>query len=94
VREGGVGERKLRADVLVIDAPRSPSYELPEQAGASLVHEPSRGFVTRAPHGRIRQEGPFGVWVVGEVAGTPFDCSAIRDAADEVAEQVLRAPAG
>ena len=37
-----------KADVLVVDAPRSPAYELCAQAGADLAHEP-RGFVVRAP---------------------------------------------
>ena len=90
-RDGRAGrERKLRADVLVVDAPRSPSYELAEQAGATLVHEP-RGFVPRAPGGKIREQG-MGVWVLGEAAGLPFVPDDVARSADEVAVQILAAP--
>jgi pyruvate/2-oxoglutarate dehydrogenase complex dihydrolipoamide dehydrogenase (E3) component len=75
------GEQRLKADVLVVDAPRAPAYELCAQAGAALVHE-DRGFVVRAPHGRVRD----GVFAVGEVAGTPLDPAAVANEADAVAE--------
>jgi hypothetical protein len=88
----GARERKLIADALVVDAPRAPSYELAEQAGATLgmlVHE-ARGFVVRAARGKIRGEaGSMGVWVVGEAAGTPFAPLEIGRSADEVAAQIL-----
>ncbi len=58
---------KLTADVLLVDAPRAPSYELAEQAGSPLVHA-ARGYVPAATRGQIRP----GVWVVGEAAGRPF----------------------
>jgi sarcosine oxidase subunit alpha len=77
------GEQRLKADVLVVDAPRAPAYELCAQAGAALVHE-ERGFVVRAPGGRIRD----GVFAVGEVAGTPLDPSAVAAEADAVADSV------
>jgi sarcosine oxidase subunit alpha len=87
-------ETTLRADALVVDAPRSPSYELAEQAGATLVHEP-RGFVARAPGGKIRggagSLGALGVWVVGEAAGEAFAPDPIGRAAADVAAQVLAA---
>jgi sarcosine oxidase subunit alpha len=76
------GEQRLKADVLVVDAPRAPAYELCAQAGAALVHE-DRGFVVRAPHGRVRD----GVFAVGEVAGTPLDPAAVANEADAVAEE-------
>jgi sarcosine oxidase subunit alpha len=75
------GEQRLKADVLVVDAPRAPAYELCAQAGAALVHE-DRGFVVRAPGGRVRD----GVFAVGEVAGTPLDPAAVANEADAVAE--------
>ncbi len=80
VREGD-RERKIEADALVVDAPRSPSYELAEQAGATIVHEP-RGYVPVAPGGKVRE----GVYVVGEAAGAPFEPGAI---ARSVRETVL-----
>ena len=50
------------------------SYELAEQVGAALVHEP-RGFVVRTDYGRIES----GIYAVGEMTGTPFDAAAIND---------------
>jgi sarcosine oxidase subunit alpha len=72
----------------LIDAPRSPAYELAEQAGASLVHEP-RGFVVKTDAGRIAD----GVYAVGEMTGTPFDAKAIDDDAARVAASVASAHA-
>jgi sarcosine oxidase, subunit alpha len=56
-------------DLLVVDVPRAPAYELCAQAGATLVHE-MRGFVVRA--GRGGRIGP-GAFACGEVVGTPLD---------------------
>jgi sarcosine oxidase subunit alpha len=60
------GEVKLACDVLLIDAPRAPAYELCAQAGAELAHQ-ARGFVVTAARqtGKVRD----GVYVVGEAAG-------------------------
>ncbi len=62
------GKKKLAATALLVDAPRAPSYELAEQVGATLVHEP-RGYVVRTQRGRIRE----GVYAVGELTGCPLD---------------------
>jgi sarcosine oxidase subunit alpha len=70
---GGQGERRFACDALLVDAPRSPAYELCAQAGAKLAHE-DRGFVVHAPGSKIRD----GVFAVGEVAGTALDHEAIR----------------
>ncbi len=86
VREGE-RTRRIDADALLVDAPRAPAYELPEQAGAAL--EPSsRGYLPR-PQGD--RPGPLrpGVWGVGEVMGTPFDAAALDAAAAAVASQIL-----
>jgi sarcosine oxidase subunit alpha len=67
------GERRIRCDALLVDAPRAPAYELCAQAGAELVHEP-RGFVVRVTRGgQIRP----GVLAVGEVVGTPLDVAQV-----------------
>jgi sarcosine oxidase subunit alpha len=79
VRTGGK-ERKLDADALVVDAPRSPAYELCEQAGAKLEHSP-RGFLPVLAEGRIRE----GIWVVGEASGIAFDPAAMQAQAAEMA---------
>ena len=80
VRDAAGKEQKLAADALLIDAPRSPAYELAEQAGATLVHEP-RGFVVKTETGRIAE----GVYALGEMTGTPLDARAIEDEAARVA---------
>jgi sarcosine oxidase subunit alpha len=76
------GEQRLKADVLLVDAPRAPAYELCAQAGAALVHE-ERGFVVKAPGNRIRD----GVLAVGEVVGTPLEPVAVAREADTLAER-------
>ncbi len=82
----GAEERKIDADAVLVDAPRSPAYELCQQAGAELVHEP-RGFVTRTDQGRIAD----GVWATGEVVGLTFDAAVLADDADRVARRILAA---
>jgi hypothetical protein len=77
------GERRLKADALVLDSPRAPSYELCEQAGAALVHA-ARGFVPQVKRGGIRD----GVFALGEVTGARFDPGVFADAAREIASQL------
>lgn len=77
------GQRPLDVDAVLIDAPRSPAYELCEQAGAQLVHEP-RGFVVRTDGGRIGES----IWASGEVTGVPFDAGAIEADAARVAARI------
>lgn len=77
------GEREVDADVVLIDAPRSPAFELCQQAGASVMHEP-RGFVVRSDDGRIAD----GIWTTGEVCGVPFDPEALDAHAALVARQI------
>jgi sarcosine oxidase subunit alpha len=74
------GERRFPGDVLLVDAPRAPAYELCAQAGAELGHQPY-GFIARVgPGGRIRD----GVFAVGEVVGTPLQPDAITREAERV----------
>jgi sarcosine oxidase subunit alpha len=73
------GEQRVKGDALVVHAPRAPAYELCEQAGASLIHEP-RGFVPAVARGKIRD----GVFALGEVTGTPLDPRAFAAAAEEI----------
>ena len=84
VREDGV-ERTLKADAVLIDAPRAPAYELCEQAGATLRHEP-RGFFAETTDGKIA--GKDNVWALGEVVGTAFDPASISAAADAIATRL------
>jgi sarcosine oxidase subunit alpha len=80
----GAANREIEADAVLIDAPRAPSYELAEQLGARLVHEP-RGYVTHAPEGRVRE----GVWACGELTGCPLDLAAIEVDADALVAAML-----
>ena len=83
------GERRIPCDVLLIDAPGAPAYELAEQAGAELAHE-ARGFVVRtAAGGRVRE----GVFVVGEAAGAPLEPQALGNAAQAMADAAVPARA-
>jgi len=77
-----MGEVRHKADVLVVDAPRAPAYELCAQAGAALVHAAS-GFVVQTERGRIGAA----VFAIGEVVGTRLDPAAISAEAARVAEQ-------
>jgi len=79
----GKSTKSLRADALVLDAPRAPAYELLSQAGADLEHR-SYGFVPKSGGGKIRDR----FWVVGEAAGTALDEGALREEAARVASLV------
>lgn len=78
------GEVEHEADAVVVDAPRAPSYELATQGGADVVHE-ARGYRVRTEPGTL----PPGLFVVGEMAGTPLEASALLAAAADVARSVL-----
>ena len=70
---------ELPCDALLVDAPRSPAYELAEQVGATLAHEP-RGYRVVAEGGRIAD----GLFVAGELSGVAFEPNAIATDADRV----------
>jgi sarcosine oxidase subunit alpha len=75
----------LDADVVLIDAARSPAFELPEQAGARVAHEP-RGFVVKTEAGgRISA----GFWAAGEVTGARFEAAALIANARDVVASIL-----
>lgn len=76
------GEQRLKADVLLVDAPRAPAYELCAQAGGALVHE-ARGYLAHTHGSRVRGD----VFAVGEVVGTPLDPAAVANEATALAEQ-------
>jgi sarcosine oxidase subunit alpha len=79
VRDVSGTEKEHKADAVLVDAPRSPAYELAEQVGAELVHE-ARGFVVKTQGGRIAE----GIYAVGEMCGTPFEAAAITAEAARV----------
>lgn len=77
------GDREFITDAVLVDAARSPAYELAAQAGATVKHEP-RGFVVQTDRGRIAE----GIWAVGELVGVPFEASAILADAKRTAEHI------
>jgi sarcosine oxidase, subunit alpha len=84
-----VEDRTIDADAVLIDAPRSPAYELCQQAGASLVHD-SRGFIVQTENGRVG-DARNGIWAVGEVCGVAFEAGAVAANAALVAAQIASA---
>lgn len=81
VVEGPSGGAEEPADTLLVDAPRSPAYELLEQAGARLEHAPF-GFVPA--HAGDREISP-GFFALGECAGEPMDAAAYQVTARDLA---------
>jgi sarcosine oxidase subunit alpha len=81
VRAVTAGERRLECDMLLVDAPPAPAYELCAQAGATLAHERRGYLVLTERGGRIRD----GVFATGEVAGVPLDPAAMTEAARRLA---------
>jgi sarcosine oxidase subunit alpha len=84
VRDASGKEKEHTADAVLIDAPRSPAYELAEQAGARVTHEP-RGYLVQTDAGRIRDH----IFAVGEMTGTPFAPAALEAEATRVAATIL-----
>lgn len=76
----GKKETKVSCDIVAVDAPRAPAYELAEQAGASIEHR-GVGFFVVAPHGKIRD----GFFAIGEVTGTALEPAAMSAAARDLA---------
>ena len=83
VRDASGKDTEHKADAVLIDAPRSPAYELAEQAGARMAHEP-RGFVVQTDAGLVAE----GIYAVGEMTGTAFEPRAITDEAARVSARL------
>jgi len=85
--ENGVS-RKVEADLVIVDAPVSPAYELCAHVGAELSAEP-QGFVAR----RTREDGSIkkGFWAFGEVAGDPLDAEKLRQDATHMVTRIMEA---
>jgi sarcosine oxidase subunit alpha len=78
------GEVRVRCDMLLVDAPRAPAYEICAQAGAELVHEATGYRVLTGAGGKIRD----GVFAAGEAVGTPLDPAQMAREARAVVEAV------
>lgn len=78
----GPREREVACDALLLDAPPSPAYTLPIQAGASVARTRAGFVVKPGPGGRIRDR----VFVLGEACGTELEPDAMTRAAGAMAE--------
>jgi len=82
----GRSKTKLDVDALLVEARGAPSFELAEQAGATVSFDPGRGgyVPTLDANGRALP----GVWCAGELAGTGTSLAAIAKQAEAVADDV------
>lgn len=76
------GERAFLADVVIVDAPRSPAFELCRALGAPLEHRPEGFFVTEPCIGPSR-------FATGEVTGTPFSAERFSEQAEKIVSDAL-----
>ena len=83
IRDSAGREKEIACDILAVDAPTAPAYELCEQAGARLRHE-ARGYVAQTDGGRVRD----GVWALGEACGLPFSADALLAEARAIAPRI------
>lgn len=83
IRNAAGQEKEIACDILAVDAPTAPAYELCEQAGAKLRHE-ARGYVTQTADGRVRDR----VWALGEACGTAFTADALLAEARALAPRI------
>jgi sarcosine oxidase subunit alpha len=79
---GDLGEREVACDALLLEAPPSPAYTLPIQAGAEVARTRAGFVVKPGPGGRIRE----GVFALGEACGTELSPGAMMRAASALAE--------
>jgi sarcosine oxidase subunit alpha len=86
VREGD-GEKRLRADALLIDGPAPPAHELVLQAGGRVRFDPERGYrVETDADGRCAP----GLWAAGSVVASEGDSSEAGAAVAEAVRAALR----
>jgi sarcosine oxidase subunit alpha len=81
--------RRHEVDAMLVEALPAPSFELAEQAGASVTFDPARGGYVPSTDTKGRAL-PW-VWCAGEVAGTGPSLEAIREQARAVASDVIAA---
>lgn len=87
VREGQ-RERELPVDVVATALAGAPSFEVAEQAGASLRFDAQSGYAVAADdRGRAGDR----LWAVGECTGIQFDPRLIAEQAERAAEDILNA---
>ena len=83
----GRSKTKHDVDALLVEARGAPSFELAEQAGASVSFDPGRGgYVPTAR--RQRPSAPRRARCAGELAGTGTSLAAIAKQAEAVADDV------
>ncbi len=85
IRDSAGHEKEIACDILAVDAPTAPAYELCEQAGARLQHE-ARGYVAQTEEGRVRE----GVWALGEACGAQFSADVLLAEARVIATRIAK----
>ena len=86
----GQGERRIRADALLVEMPGAPSFELAEQAGATIDYR-GHGYGPRdLGDGKIAE----GVYMTGELRGLPPEITALEADGRTVAAAVDASAAG
>jgi sarcosine oxidase subunit alpha len=71
--------RSLDVELLAVDLPRAPSFELAAQAGARIEHDPCRGyFPICSSCSSSEQRVVDNVFCVGECSGSSFDLVAFQ----------------
>ena len=76
-----------RLDALLVETHGAPSFELAQQAGATLTYDPERGGYL--PSLDERGRALSWLWCAGELAGTGASLPAIERQAERVAADVL-----
>jgi sarcosine oxidase subunit alpha len=80
------GGGAVAADVIAAALPGAPSFEVAEQAGASVRFDPRSGYAVACD---ARGRAGDGVWAAGECTGAAFDPGEIIAQAIEVAADVI-----
>jgi sarcosine oxidase subunit alpha len=95
--EAGARKRTSRhaVDALLVEAPGAPSFELAEQAGATVTFDGARGGYLPITDAKGRSSADPFLWCTGELAGTGPSLAAIeaqaRAVASDVADALARA---
>jgi len=83
-RSGG-RETKIDCDAVVIGGPVAPAFEIAEQGGAAVRHEPAGYPVVADASGRAKDRK---LYAIGEVVGASLDLAAFEARAEAIARDV------
>jgi sarcosine oxidase subunit alpha len=78
-------ERKIDCDAIVMGGPVAPAFEIAQQAGAGVRHEPAGYPVVTDESGRAERHDLF---AIGELLGAPLDLEAFAERATTIARSI------